>query len=88
MGGIKRKNNFNFNAVEIPIGAELVFTRDDNKRCKVISGNKVEYENKHYSLSGLSLRLLHELGYKWRKCRGLIFWKYKGTLLPDLDKSI
>lgn len=82
------KKRFPFSKYGIPVGAELFFTRNKEKKCKVIDGNDVEFEGKRYSLSKLAMKFMNELGYNWKYVRGPSFFEYNGEVLSDIqDKS-
>ena len=81
------RKRFSFASLNVPIGAELTFTRDEEKKCKVVADNKVEYEGKEYSLSGLADVLLRELGYHWKSVQGPNFFEYNGKTLYQLKKD-
>ena len=79
---------FSFNSIGIPVGTELTFTRNEDIKCTVIPDDKVEYENKEYSLSGLADKLLRELGYDWKSVQGSSFFEFNGKTLYQLKKDI
>ena len=79
-----RKKRFDFQKYGIPVGAELSFTRDNEKKCKVIGNGNVDYNGKEFSLSKLALMLLKEMGYNWKQVSGSAFFSYEGTILTDL----
>ena len=79
-----RKKRFDFQKYGIPVGAELIFTRDNEKKCKVIGNGNVDYNGKEFSLSKLALMLLKEMGYNWKQVSGPAFFSYEGTILTDL----
>jgi hypothetical protein len=80
--GRKIRENFTFSVAKIPIGAELVFTRDENEKCRVISNNKVEYKGKEYSLSPLANELLSKRGIIGKVYRERHFSHMKRKFLP------
>ncbi len=79
-----RKKRFDFQKYGIPVGAELCFTRDNDKKCKVIGNGNVDYNGNEFSLSKLALMLLKEMGYNWKQVSGPAFFSYEGTILTDL----
>ncbi len=79
-----RKKRFDFQKYGIPVGAELCFTRDNEKKCKVIGNGNVDYNGKEFSLSKLALMLLKDMGYNWKQVSGPAFFSYEGTILTDL----
>lgn len=78
-----RRSNFTFSAVDIPIGAELVYADDETKKCKVVDDKKVEFEGKQYSLSGLALKFRTEAGYKTVAVQGTSYFLYENELLVE-----
>lgn len=79
-----RKKRFDFQKYGIPVGAELCFTRDNDKKCKVIGNGNVDYNGKEFSLSKLALMLLKDMGYNWKQVSGPAFFSFEGTILTDL----
>ncbi|MGI9305740.1 MAG: GIY-YIG nuclease family protein [Gammaproteobacteria bacterium] len=83
----KKKSNFNFSAVGIPIGAELTFSRDPNRVAKVISDKKIELDGEEMMLSGAALKILKEQGVQWERANGTLFWEYEGRILDEIRKQ-
>ncbi|MCL1892076.1 MAG: GIY-YIG nuclease family protein [Alphaproteobacteria bacterium] len=78
-----RRDKFTFSSADVPIGAEIIFTRDETKKCVVASDQQVEYEGRRYSISPIALRFLKEAGYNWKSAQGAAFFTYEGELLAD-----
>lgn len=72
-----RRAIFNFKMVDIPVGAELVFSRDENTKAKVIDNRSIEYNGKITSLSDSAREIL---GYDSR-VSGTLYWMYEGETL-------
>ena len=85
---ITKRGNFTFSSVNIPVGSEITFTRDDTKKVTVASDRKVEYQGEEYSLSTLAQKLLEELGYHWKSVQGPAYFKYKGEILSDIRNRL
>ena len=83
----KYKKRFSFSYVNIPIGSELVYTRDEDIKCKVINDNEIEYNGKNYSLSKLADELLSQSGYNWKSVQGPLYFKYNEKTLFELKKE-
>jgi hypothetical protein len=66
---------------DVPIGAELIYARDINKKAKIIGVKKLEYEGEIYSLQGLSNRLIKEMGIDTQTVVGSREWLYQGEML-------
>lgn len=84
----KNRKRFSFAFINIPPGSELVFTRDENIKCTVVSEYEVKYKDKIYSLSGLAKILLAEMGYNWAAVSGPMYYKYNGRTLPEIRREI
>ena len=83
-----RRSNFSFKAFDIPEGAELVYTVDPTKTCKVVGDKKVEYEGQHYSLSGLATKFWRDAGNETQGLQGALYFKYDGKLLNELRNQL
>ena len=79
-----RESHFSFDKVNIPIGAEIVFTKNKDIKAKVISNNKINYQNEEWTLSGLATKLLDS----HRGVRGPLFWQYEGEILDERRKRL
>lgn len=78
---------FKFQDYNIPIGATLIFIKDDKIRCKVIEDNKVNYNGEIFSLSRLTMNLMQERGYLGKHYNGYNYWLYNDTILTDMSPS-
>lgn len=84
-----RKEKFSFNAVGIKPGEEIVFTRDESKKCIVAEdGKHLKYEGKEYRLNAMAERFMKDAGYNWVHYRGVLFLKYNDEILEDLRDRI
>lgn len=79
----QRQTKRKFDVRGIPIGASLTFLKDENLKCCVVDGNKVEFEGKVYSISTLTTKLMHKLGFVARGYDGYTYWLYKGRLVSE-----
>lgn len=78
----KIRSRFNFEMVEIPVGAELYFSRDEHIKAKVIDthvANSIEINGKKTSLSRSAQELL---GYQYGVA-GTDYWMYEGETLDE-----
>lgn len=82
------KGRFSFEQCKIPMGAELLFIRNPEKKCKVVSNGLVEFEGEYYSLTKLALRFLNEMGYNWKFARGPQYFSYEGKALSDIQEEM
>src|SRR5438445_5238940 len=74
-----RRAAFNFKMVEIPVGAELVFGRDETKTAKVIDNRSIEFEGESTSLSSAAQKIL---GCDYGVA-GPDYWMYQGETLDE-----
>lgn len=78
----ERRGRFNFRIVDIPLGAELVFSRDENIKAKVIdthSTNSIEFNGEITSLSRSAQKILdYDYGVA-----GTDYWTYDGETLDE-----
>ena len=85
----KQRSNFNFSMVNIPIGAELFFTKGNNETVTVKSeNNRVELDGEDISISAAALKLLHKNGFTWKTAQGSSLFLYNNELLEDRRKRI
>lgn len=79
---IKKRSRFNFGMVDIPIGAELTFSRDENIKAVVIdtkSAKSIEFGGEVTSLSESARKIL---GYH-QSVAGTDYWMYDGETLDE-----
>jgi hypothetical protein len=79
-----RRSKFNFNMVNIPVGSELLFSRDETIKAKVVDNNSIEYQGEKTSLSTSAQRIL---GYDYGVA-GTDYWMYDGETLDERRKRI
>lgn len=78
----KIRSRFNFEMVDIPVGAELYFSRDENIKAKVVdtnSFNSIEVNGETTSLSRSAQKIL---GYEYGVA-GTDYWMYEGETLDE-----
>lgn len=75
----KRRSRFNFRMVDIAVGAELIFSRDENIKAKVVDDHLIEFNGEIISLSLSAQRILN-LNYS---ISGTEYWTYEGETLDD-----
>lgn len=80
----QRRPYLRLEALGIPIGAELTFTRDSQQTATVLPGNRVEFQGKTMSLSAAALQALHSLGHTTPTAQGSVYWSYQGELLDEI----
>ena len=79
-----RRPNFRFDMVDIQVGAELKFLRNEDVTCKVVGDKKVEFEGQEFFLSKLTLDILEkQFDEKPPAVRGPDYWLYEGETLNE-----
>ncbi len=79
-----RRAVFNFKMVDIPVGAELVFSRDENIKAKVIDNRSIMFNGEITSLSTSAQKVL---GYDYG-IAGTDYWMYEGETLDERRRRI
>ena len=79
-----RRTIFNFTMVDIPIGAELVFSRDENVKAKVVDNRSVMFNGEITSLSTSAQKIL---GVDYGVA-GTDYWMYEGETLDERRRRI
>lgn len=75
---------FNFKMVNISVGSELVFSRDENIKAIVIDDKSISFDNKMMSLSASAQKIL---GYDYG-VQGTAYWTYEGETLDERRRRI
>ena len=79
-----RRSVFTFSMVDIPIGSEITFLKDENKTARVTDEREVEYEGNRYSLNKVTLEILAKnFGKDWGSCRGPDYWVFENETLTE-----
>jgi len=81
-----RRENFSFEKLDIPIGAILTFTRNENITCEVFNSNKVMFKEKVQSLSAATKEAHQDEGIFWQAFQGPLFWQYQGKTIDELRR--
>lgn len=84
---LERRGRFNFELAKIPLGTEVYFSRDENKKAKVIdlhSSKSIEYNGEVTSLSTSAQEIL---GVAYGVA-GTDYWMYDGETLDERRRRI
>lgn len=84
----KRRSNFNFKMVGIPVGAELKYKENDRTVIVKDEKNMVELDDEDISLSDAALTLLNEGGRSWKAAQGAKYFTYEGKLLQNIRDEL
>lgn len=82
-----KRARFNFNMVNIPLGAELYFSRDETVKAQVVGlsgSNAIEYNGE---ITNLSKSAQEILGYS-NKVAGTAYWSYEGETLDERRRRL
>ena len=83
-----RRSTFNFKLANIPVGATLTFSRDQEIVCKVIDNRNIEYNGEQTSLNKATLAVFSGLGYNWTNVQGTLYWEYEGETLDERRRRL
>lgn len=84
---LERRGRFNFELAKIPLGAEIYFSRDENKKAKVVdlhSAKSIEYNGVKTSLSTSAQEIL---GVSYGVA-GTDYWMFDGETLDERRQRI
>lgn len=84
----KRRSNLQMEALGIPVGAVLTFSRDERVHATVLPGNRVDVDGATMSLSAAAVTLLRAMGYKTTAAQGGAFWMYEGETLEERRRRL
>ena len=81
-----KAKKFNFEMLDIPVGAELQFVKDHNSVCIVVRQKppRVEFRGDEMALSKAAQELLN---YSWG-VQGSLYWEYEGETLEERRERI
>jgi len=78
-----RRAVFNFKMVDIPVGTELAFSRDESIKAKVVDNRHIEFDGETVSLSVAADKVLRRMGIEWVSVQGPAHWMYEGETLDE-----
>ncbi len=79
----ERRAVFNFKMVDIPVGTELIFSRDENIKARVVDNRSVEFNGEIVSLSVAADKALRNMGIQWKSVQGPAYWMYENETLDE-----
>jgi len=79
-----KRATFRFSMVNIPIGAELIFSRDENTKAKVVDDRNIEFNGEVTSLSTSAQKIL---GYAYGVA-GTDYWMYEDETLDERRRRL
>lgn len=79
-----RRSVFNFKMVDVPVGAELTFSRNENAKARVVDNRSIEFNGEVTSLSTSAQKIL---GYDYGVA-GTDYWMYEGETLDERRRRL
>jgi hypothetical protein len=83
-----RRDRINLRAIDVPVGAQLVFSRDTEITCTVLNDTQVDYQGSVTSLSRSALTILQTMGYSAGSVSGSTFWMYENETLDERRRRL
>ncbi|TSC84445.1 MAG: hypothetical protein G01um101417_251 [Parcubacteria group bacterium Gr01-1014_17] len=80
----KIRSKFDFKKYSIPVGSEIIYSRDPSIKAGVLSNNKIKLNGKETSLSKSAQELL---GYK-QSVAGTLYWIYQDESLDGRRRRL
>ena len=80
----KVRSKFDFKKYDIPVGSEIIYSRDSSIKAKVLANNKIELNGKETSLSKSAQELL---GYNYGVA-GTLYWMFQEESLDERRRRI
>jgi hypothetical protein len=82
-----KRANFRFDKVDIPVGADLTFTRNEDLHATVTPGNKLRYDGQILSITGAAKLALQKVGTNWEHVQGTLYWMYEQKTLDEIRRN-
>ncbi len=79
-----KRPSFSFDTANIPVGADLIFARDENIRASVVDNKSILLDGVITSLSESARKIL---GYEY-VVAGTLYWTYEGETLDERRRKI
>ena len=79
---------YSFMDADVAVDDTLVYANDETITAKVISENKILFEDEKVSLSKSALILLHRDGYTWNTVNGWSYWLLDGETMAERCERI
>lgn len=84
---LERRGRFNFELAKIPLGSEIYFSRDENKKAKVINLNSAKSIEYNGMITSLSTSAQEILGVTYGVA-GTDYWMFDGETLDERRRRI
>ena len=78
-----RRSRLSMQAIGVPVGAQLSFSRNSDIVATVAPNNQVEFEGELTSLSASAVKALKRLGSATTALQGGLYWMYEGETLDE-----
>lgn len=84
---VDRRERFNFELADIPVGSEIYFGRDETKKAKVVNLHHVKSIQFNGEITSLSDSARKILGYNYG-IAGTDYWMYEGETLDERRRRL
>ena len=78
-----RRSRLSMQAIGVPAGAQLSFSRNSDILATVALNNQIEFEGELTSLSAAAVKALKRLGSTATALQGGLYWMYEGETLDE-----
>lgn len=83
----RRRAKFSFSMAEVPIGAQLTFSKGEGITATVVDNTRIEFRGELTSLSAAATVIMNELGYSSSTLQGTTYWLFDSETLDDRRRS-
>ena len=83
-----RRSRLSMQAIGVPVGAQLSFSRNSDTVATVASNNQIEFEGELTSLSAAAVKVLNRSGSNSTALQGSVYWMYEGETLDERRQRI
>jgi hypothetical protein len=83
----RRRAKFSFSMADVPIGAQLAFSKGEGITATVVDNTRIEFRGEITSLSAAATVIMNELGYSSSTLQGTAYWLFDSETLDDRRRS-
>ena len=80
---VRKRRSSTFADAHVQVGDELIYTKNEEIKAKVISNKEIDFKGTPMSLRRATLEQLHADGYKWKEVNGWEYWMKDNETLYD-----
>ena len=83
-----RRSRLSMQAIGVPVGAQLSFSRNSDTVATVAANNQIEFEGELTSLSASTVKILKRQGGQATSLPGTEYWMYEGETLDERRQRV